>query len=104
VTGHNWLVSPRLVNALHVTWNKTLNDRPMPKFFSPTEVGSTVVGAIPGYMGVSVTNGFSFGTGGTNPGLFQLERVPGRQRRRLAGSASTRYRSAATGSTRASKR
>ena len=75
VAGHNWIVSPRLVNALHVTWNKTLNDRPMPKFFSPTEVGSTVVGAIPGYMGVSVTNGFSFGTGGTNPGYFNSNGV-----------------------------
>jgi hypothetical protein len=70
VVGHNWVMSTRLVNALHVTWNKTLNDRPMPLFFSPGDVGSTVVGAIPGYMGVSVTNGFSFGTGGTNPGYF----------------------------------
>ena len=70
VAGHNWILSSRLVNALHVTWNKTLNDRPMPSFFSPTDVGSTVVGAIPGYMGVSVTNGFNFGTGGTNPGYF----------------------------------
>jgi hypothetical protein len=70
VTGHNWIVSSRLVNALHVTWNKTLNDRPMPKYFSPTDVGSTVVGAVPGFMGVSVTNGFNFGTGGTNPGYF----------------------------------
>jgi hypothetical protein len=70
VAGHNWVVSSSLVNALHVTWNKTLNDRPMPIFFSPTDVGSTVVGAVPGYMGVSVTNGFNFGTGGTNPGYF----------------------------------
>jgi hypothetical protein len=70
VAGHNWVVSARMINALHITWNKTLNDRPMPHYFSPTDVGSTVVGAVPGFMGVSVTNGFSFGTGGTNPGFF----------------------------------
>jgi hypothetical protein len=70
VIGHNWVLSRDMVNAFHVTYNKTLNDRPMPKFFSPTDLGSTVVGAVPGFMGVSVTNGFSFGTGGTNPGYF----------------------------------
>jgi len=70
VTGHNWILSPSMVNSLHVTWNKTLNDRPMPSYFSPTDVGSTVVGAVPAFMGVSVTNGFNFGTGGTNPGFF----------------------------------
>ena len=70
VTGHNWIISSNKVNAAHVTWNKTLNDRPMPKFFSPPDVGSTVYGAVDGFMGVSVTSGFSFGTGGTNPGYF----------------------------------
>lgn len=70
VVGHNWILSRNMVNALHATYNRTLNDRPMPTFFSPTDVGSTVVGAIPGFMGVSVTSGFNFGTGGTNPGYF----------------------------------
>src|SRR5262249_42580991 len=75
VAGHNWIVSSSLVNALHVTWNNTLNDRPMPNIFSPTDVGSTVVGGVTGYMGVSVTNGFAFGTGGTNPGFFNSNGV-----------------------------
>jgi len=70
VVGHNWILSPSMVNALHVTWNKTLNDRPMPAYFSPDDVGSTVIGAVPDFMGVTVTNGFNFGTGGTNPGYF----------------------------------
>jgi hypothetical protein len=70
VAGHNWIVSSAMVNAIHVTWNKTLNDRPMPAYFSPSDVGSTVFGFVPGFMGVSVTNGFNFGTGGTNPGYF----------------------------------
>ena len=70
VTGHNWVLSSSMVNALHVTWNKTLNDRPMPFYFSASDVGSTVVGAVPGFMGLTVTNGFNFGTGGTNPGYF----------------------------------
>jgi hypothetical protein len=75
VAGHNWILSRSMVNAFHVTYNKTLNDRPMPKYFSPTDVGSTVVGAVPGFMGVSVTNGFNFGTGGTNPGYFNSNSV-----------------------------
>ena len=70
VTGHSWVLSSNAINALHLTWNKTLNDRPMPSYFSPTDVGSTVYGFVPGFMGVSVTNGFNFGTGGTNPGYF----------------------------------
>jgi hypothetical protein len=75
VAGHNWVLSSRLVNALHVTWNKTLNDRPMPFYFSAADVGSTVVGAVPGFMGLTVTNGFNFGTGGTNPGYFNSNGV-----------------------------
>ncbi len=73
VAGHNWVVANSLVNALHVTWNKTLNDRPMPHYFSPSDVGSSVVGPVPGFMGINVNSGFSFGTGGTNPGYFNSD-------------------------------
>ena len=70
VAGHNWILSPTIVNAAHVTWNKTLNDRPMPSFFSPGDVGAKVYANIPDFMGISVSSGFNIGTGGTNPGYF----------------------------------
>lgn len=71
VAGHNDVISASTLNSLHVTFNKTLNDRPMPAFFSPADLGINVYGPQPGYMGVTVSgNGFSIGAGGTNPGYF----------------------------------
>ena len=71
VFGHNQVVSSSTLNALHVTINKTLNDRPLPPFFSATDLGSKVFSLVPDYVGVSVTgNGFAVGAGGTNPGYF----------------------------------
>ena len=62
-----------MFNAFHVTYNKTINDRPMPEYFSPADLGAAVYSPQPGYMGVSVTNGFNIGTGGTNPGYFNSD-------------------------------
>ena len=31
--GHNWILSSSAVNALHVTYNHTINDRTLPEFF-----------------------------------------------------------------------
>jgi hypothetical protein len=73
VAGHNWVLSPSMLNAFHITWNRTINDRPMPEYFSPSDLGSAVYSPQPGYMGVSVTNGFNIGTGGTNPGYFNSD-------------------------------
>jgi hypothetical protein len=73
VAGHNWMVSAAMVNSFHVTWNRTVNDRPMPFYFSPADLGASVYSPQPGYMGVSVTNGFNIGTGGTNPGYFNSD-------------------------------
>jgi Carboxypeptidase regulatory-like domain len=73
VVGHNWILSTGIINALHVTYNKTLNDRPLPEFFSPADLGVNVYGPQPGFMGVSVTNGFNVGTGATNPGFFDSD-------------------------------
>lgn len=71
VTGHKWLPTSSLVNSFNVTFNKTLNDRPLPEFFTATELGSRISSPYPGYFGVSVTgNGFTVGAGGTNPGYF----------------------------------
>ena len=73
VAGHNWMLSAAMVNSFHVTWNRTINDRPMPFYFSPADLGANVYSPQPGYMGVSVTNGFNIGTGGTNPGYFNSD-------------------------------
>src|SRR5206468_4102416 len=42
VGGHNWVLSSSMLNAFHATFNKTLNDRPMPVYFSPADLGSSV--------------------------------------------------------------
>jgi len=71
VFGHNLIISSSTLNALHITYNRTLNDRPLPSYFSATDLGSRVSSLVPGYVGVSVTgNGFSVGSGATNPGYF----------------------------------
>ncbi len=68
--GHNWIVSQNAINSLHVTYNQTVNDRSLPEYFSPKDVGINVDGEVPGYMGLSITGGFNLGSGGTNPGYF----------------------------------
>jgi carboxypeptidase family protein/TonB-dependent receptor-like protein len=71
VVGHNFVLSASTLNSLHVTFNRTLNDRPLPLYFTPTELGSNIFSLQPGYMGISVTgNGFTVGAGATNPGYF----------------------------------
>jgi carboxypeptidase family protein len=70
LVSHNWILSSGVVNAIHATFNKTLNNRPMPVYFSPADLGAAVYSPLSGFMGVSVTNGFNVGTGGTNPGYF----------------------------------
>jgi hypothetical protein len=73
VVGHNWIAGPSIVNAFHATFNKTLNDRPLPEFFSPADLGAAVYSPRPGFMGITITNGFTVGAGGTNPGYFNSD-------------------------------
>ena len=71
VVGHTWVLASSALNSLHVTFNRTLNDRPLPEFFSPADIGSKIYSPVKGYTGVNITgNGFSVGFGGTNPGYF----------------------------------
>jgi hypothetical protein len=73
---HNFLPSPHFVNALRVTFNKTINDRPLPAYFTATEMGSRISSLVPGYVGLNITgNGFSIGNGGTNPGYFNSQGI-----------------------------
>jgi hypothetical protein len=76
LVGHNFLPSPNFVNALRVTFNKTINDRTLPAYFTATELGSKISSLVPGYVGLNVTgNGFSIGNGGTNPGYFNSQGI-----------------------------
>jgi len=71
VYGHNYVLSNSTLNSFHFTYNRTFNDRPLPEYFTATDLGSRVYSPLDGYVGVSVTgNGFSIGTGATNPGYF----------------------------------
>ena len=71
VASHNYIVSVNTLNSLHATFNRTLNDRALPAYFSAADLGAKVYSPVPGYVGVSVTgNGFSVGSGATNPGYF----------------------------------
>jgi hypothetical protein len=71
VYGHNYVLAANKLNAFHFTYNTTINDRPLPEYFTATDLGSKVVSPLKGYVGIAVNgNGFSFGNGGTNPGYF----------------------------------
>ena len=76
VIGHNWILSSNTLNALHVSYSRTFNDRVLEPYFSPKDLGINIYTAVPGYTNVSVTgSGFSIGTGGTNPGFFDSTSV-----------------------------
>ena len=69
--GHNDILSSNTLNAFHLTYNATINDRPLPEYFTATDLGSRVVSPLKGYVGINVSGtGFGFGNGGTNPGYF----------------------------------
>lgn len=71
VVGHNLIASSNAVNSFRLSLNKTFNDRTLPEFFGPGDIGVNVHALTPGYMGLNVTgNGFSVGSGATNPGYF----------------------------------
>ncbi len=68
--GDNYSFSPHLLNSLHITGNRTYALRGMVPYFSATDLGSQVSSIIPKFVGISVSNGFSIGTGANNPGYF----------------------------------
>lgn len=76
VAGHNFMASASLINALRLTYLRTLNDRTLPPYATATDLGSNITSHpdVPGYFGINVTgSGFSIGSGGTNPGYFNSE-------------------------------
>ena len=75
VVGHNWMLSSSIVNSLHVTYNKTLNDRPLPEYFTadrPRQQGLQPAAGLSS-ASTSPATASRFGTGGTNPGYFNSD-------------------------------
>ena len=70
VLGDNLVISPTTISSLHLTVNRTRNNRVLVPYFSPTDLGVNIFSLAPKFMGVAVTGGFSLGAGGTNPGYF----------------------------------
>ncbi len=68
--GDTYAFNPGLLNSLHITGNRTYALRGMVPYFSGTDLGSNVSSTIPGFVGISVSNGLSIGTGANNPGYF----------------------------------
>ncbi|MEO6803003.1 MAG: TonB-dependent receptor, partial [Granulicella sp.] len=70
--GHTYVITPNIVNSLRITGDRTLGLRFLAPFFDPASVGINAYAnpGLKGFMGLSVTNGFSLGQGGNNPGYF----------------------------------
>jgi hypothetical protein len=70
--GHTMVITPNIVNSLRITGDRTLGLRQLYPFFDPTSVGINAYTnpGLKGFMGISITNGFSLGQGGNNPGYF----------------------------------
>lgn len=68
--GETYSFTPNLINAVRLTGKRTLGLRTVAPFFDPSILGINAFNRIPGFMGLSVTNGFSLGGGATNPGYF----------------------------------
>jgi hypothetical protein len=70
VFGDTYIISSNMVNAVHLTEKRTHNTRVVDSFFDPSVLGINTNNAVPGYMNISITGGYSVGGGTQNPGHF----------------------------------
>jgi hypothetical protein len=73
--GDTFTYSPTFINSAHITVLRTRNVRGIVPWFDPESLGvhDTSDGSanlVPGFMGISVSNGFSLGQGANNKGYF----------------------------------
>jgi len=68
--GDTYTINPTTISSFHGTLIRTRADRVMVPYFSPKDVGVNAFSPIPGFMGISITGGFTIGAGATNPGYF----------------------------------
>jgi hypothetical protein len=72
VIGDTYNITPHIINSARLTGNRTLGQRSLVPFFDPGTLGIAdyVSPNLKGFMGITITNGFSLGQGGNNPGYF----------------------------------
>jgi hypothetical protein len=70
VFGDTYTVNPNLINSFHLAAIRSRVDRNIVDYFSPAELGSNTYSPIPGFTDLTVSSGFSLGTGANNPGYF----------------------------------
>ena len=64
---------PGMINAFHVTYNKTLNDRPLPEYFSPADLGSASTARSPATWASPSRTASTSAPARTNPGYFDSD-------------------------------
>ena len=72
VIGDTYNITPHIINSVRITGNRTLGQRSLVPFFDPSTLGISdyVSPNLKGFMGITITNGFSLGQGGNNPRYF----------------------------------
>jgi hypothetical protein len=70
VLGDTLTLSSTMVSTLHGSLIRTRANRVVVPYFAPKDVGVNVFNAIPGFMGITVTGGFTVGAAAINPGHF----------------------------------
>ncbi len=68
--GDTYTFSPSLINSFHLASIRSRVDRNIVQYFSPATLGANVYSPVPGFTDLTVSNGFSLGTGANNPGYF----------------------------------
>src|SRR5262249_6230139 len=71
--GDNYTFGPGLLNAFHFTFNRRRDDRgPTDIAVNPTQLGVNMFSAVPNFLLLSVTGGFSTFCGTCAPGHFNV--------------------------------
>ena len=71
--GDNYTISPNTLNSFHFTFNRRRDDRgPTPTAINPTLLGVNMFSAVPNFLEMSTTGGFSTFCGVCAPGHFNL--------------------------------
>src|SRR5215831_6627497 len=70
VLGDTLTLSSTMISSFHGSLIRTRANRVVVPYFAPKDVGVNVFNAIPGFMGITVTGGFTVGAAAINPGHF----------------------------------
>lgn len=73
IVGDSYTFGPGTLNSFHLTYNRRRDNRgPTPKTINPTELGVNMYSAVPNFLLLSVTGGFSTFCGTCAPGHFNV--------------------------------